>query len=96
MTGQSARPPGAAWAVKDLAAAWGCSTSAIYAMIDEGALHTFTIGRKRGIRITDEEKRRCESANRKAIETETSLSASETVPPLPTTAMKMVSAGARG
>ena len=84
-----------AWSVKRLALDWGCCPSVIYKMIDNGDLATFTIG-KRGIRITDREKRRCEDANQSLTATETSPSASERATLLPTIAMRMISAAARG
>ena len=84
----------AAWSVKRLALAWGCSPSSIYEMIDAGSLQVFTIG-KRGIRITDQEKRRWESKDANHTATETSPSECEKAMPLPTTAMRMISAAAR-
>ena len=83
-----------AWSVKRLAQDWDCSASAIYKMIDDGTLRVFHIG-KRGIRISNEEKRRCEDASQNHTATETSPSETERARPLPTTAMKMVSAGGR-
>jgi hypothetical protein len=64
-------------------------------MIDDEELIIFRIG-KRGIRITDREKRRCEEARQNPTVTETSPSATEKVTQLPTSAMKLVSVGVRG
>ena len=84
-----------AWSVKRLALAWDCSSSAIYKMIDDGTLQVFHIGR-RGIRISEQEKRRCENRIAHPTATEISPSATEKVTPLPTSAMKLVSVGVRG
>ena len=82
-----------AWSVRRLAEAWDCTPSAIYDMVKAGRLATFTIG-LRGIRITDEEKRRCESSNPKPIATEDVPSVSGAPIGLPTSQMKAVAAHA--
>jgi hypothetical protein len=52
-----------AYSVKALAAAWGCSTNAIYTLIKTGRLAAFSIGEgKRGLRISSEEVRRWEES----------------------------------
>ena len=84
-----------AWSVKRLAVAWDCSRSAIYEMIEVGELQTFPIG-KRGIRISDQEKKRWEGRNANNTATGISLSERETAMPLPTTAMRMITGAARG
>ena len=63
-------------------------------MIDDGELQTFLIG-KRGIRISDQEKQRWEGQNANRTATEISPSENAKAMPLPTTAMRMISAAAR-
>lgn len=80
-----------AWSVKRLASAWDCSPRHIYDLIDEGKLRAFAIG-SRSLRITDEEKRRCESEHVKSTIEETSASDGAAQPQLPTTQMRAVAA----
>ncbi len=56
-----------AWSVKRLAEEWDCSTRHIYDMIDTGRLKSFALG-ERSLRITDEEKRRCEQPSSATVE----------------------------
>lgn len=84
-------PTAPAWSVKRLAGAWDCSPRHIYDMIEDGRLKAFGLG-ARSLRITDEEKRRCESEHVTSIEEEMSPSDGEEKLQLQTIAMKAVSA----
>lgn len=84
-----------AWSVKKLAIAWDCSQRHIYDLIDAGQLKAFSIG-ERTLRITDEEKRRCESRPAKSIDEETLPSDGGERLQSQIIAMKAVSAIARG
>ena len=83
--------PTKAWSVKRLAEAWDCSPRHIYDLIDDGRLKAFSIG-SRTMRITDEEKRKCESEHVTSIEEATSLSDGEEKLPSQTIAMSAVDA----
>jgi len=83
--------PARAWSVKRLAEAWDCSPRHIYDLIDEKKLKAFALG-PRTLRITDEEKRRCESENVTSIDEATSPSAGEGRSQLQTLGMQAVSA----
>jgi hypothetical protein len=84
-----------AWSVKRLAAAWDCSPRHIYDLIDAGQLKAFAIGEK-SLRITDEEKRRCESKPAKSIDEGTPSSDGAERLQSQIIAMKAVSAAVRG
>lgn len=84
-----------AWSVRRLAAAWDCSPRHIYDLIDSGQLKAFAIG-ERSLRITDEEKRRCESKPVKSIDEGMLPSDGGEMLQLQTIAMKAVSAIGRG
>jgi len=86
--------PMKAWSVKRLAEEWDCSTRHIYDLIDDGTLKAFALG-PRTLRITDEEKRRCESQHVKSIEEESSPSAGVGRLPSQTISMLTASAAAR-
>lgn len=58
-----------AYSVATLAKKWECSPDTIYALINSGALQSFRLGRKRGIRIAEAEVLRWEESRHTQLET---------------------------
>lgn len=83
------------YSVKALAERWQCSPRHIYDLIDAGKLSTFSIGSKRGTRISDAEVERWESGEKRHTETETSSSGSREDGGLPIGAIRAL-ASVRG
>jgi len=80
-----------AYSVKRLAELWDCSPKHIYELIDEGHLRAFSIGKKRGLRVSIEEVERWERENgRSRTETATTSLGDEATGGLPTYAMKIL------
>ena len=75
-----------------LAADWECSPTTIYSMIADGRLRSFPLG-KRGLRVTDAEKRRHEREGKSAkeIEAEAEGPSEKKPPPLSVPALKAAS-----
>ena len=59
-----------AYSVKRLAEKWECSERHIYNLIASGHLESFSIGTRRGTRISDEEVSKWESKQKCLTETE--------------------------
>lgn len=76
-----------AYTVKGLAEKWECSPKHVYNLIHSGHLRCFSIGTRRGTRISDKEVERWEESEKNLIGTETSRSDGQMGGGLPTTAM---------
>lgn len=90
------RADGCAYTAQTLATELSCSLRHVYNMIESGEIAAFSVGTKRGFRITPDEVERWRES-KKVKPTESTISSSEdekTEKPLPTFAMKAISAGA--
>lgn len=84
-----------AYSVKRLAERWACSERHIYNLIGSGHLSTFSIGTKRGTRISDEEVAKWESSEKSLTGTGTPSLGDQRDGTLPTSLM-LAGASARG